>query len=185
MRAGFGRRDITPECSMAMAGFDRRNGTSSGTLDPLEVCVLALEDDLGQPFLMCVFDLLGTDSALCTHIRQAIADQAGIAPERIWVGATHTHSAPTGHFSAFTSYNQDYVNQLTVRAVSAAADALADRKEAHALAALAQATGVASLRNRGREGSEFPMPLPLISLGDAVLARISCHPTVLDEKNLL
>ena len=185
MRAGFGRRDITPECSMAMAGFDRRNGTSSGTLDPLEVCVLALEDDLGQPFLMCVFDLLGTDSALCTHIRQAIADQAGIAPERIWVGATHTHSAPTGHFSAFTSYNQDYVNLLTVRAVSAAADALADRKEAHALAALAQATGVASLRNRGREGSEFPMPLPLISLGDAVLARISCHPTVLDEKNLL
>jgi hypothetical protein len=54
---------------------------------------------------------------------------------------------------------------------------------------MAQATGVASLRNRGREGSEFPMPLPLVFLeggeGSLLLARISCHPTVLDERNLL
>ena len=184
MRAGFGRREITPDKSMHMAGFDRRKDPAVGTLDPLEVCVLALEDRQNTRFLMCVFDLLGTDSSLCTHIREAIASRLEIPRERIWVGATHTHSAPTGHFSGNQSYDETYVNRLTVQAVSAAAAALADLQETPAAAALAQATGVASLRNRGREGSEFPMPMPLFFLDRILLARISCHPTVLDEKNL-
>ena len=185
MMAGFGRRDITPSCSMNMAGFDRRKDPSIGTLDELEVQVLALVDDREMPFLMCIVDLLGTDSTLCTHIREHISGQLEIPPERIWVGATHTHSAPTGHFSGKASYNKDYVNHLTVQAVAAATEALADLKPAAATGAMAQSTGVASLRNRGREGSEFPMPLPLIFPGEHILARISCHPTVLDEKNLL
>ena len=189
MKVGFARRDITPDKSMGMAGFDRRKGTSAGTLDPLEVSALAFEDSHGKLFLMCVFDLLGTDSRLCTHIREAVTGRTGIVPERIWVGATHTHSAPTGHFSGNQSYDESYVNYLTIQAASAAAEALDHMHPASAAGASAQATGVASLRNRGREGSEFPMPLPLISLENSenspVLARISCHPTVLDEKNLL
>jgi hypothetical protein len=185
MKAGFGRRDITPHRSMNMAGFDRRKDPSTGTLDELEVQVLALADDREVPFLMCIFDLLGTDSTLCTQVRESISVHLEIPPERIWVGATHTHSAPTGHFSGNASYNKDYVNHLATQAVAAAAEALADLKPAAATGAMAQATGVASLRNRGREGSGFPMPLPLIFPGEHILARISCHPTVLDEKNLL
>ena len=184
MKSGFSRRDITPDKYMHMAGFDRRKDPSVGTLDPLEVCVLALTDQQDNPFLMCVFDLLGTDSALCSHIREAISSRCGIPRERIWVGATHTHSAPTGHFSGNQSYDENYVNHLTAQAVTAAADALADMQETTVAGALAQATGVASLRNRGREGSEFPMPMPLIFLENNILARISCHPTILDEKNL-
>ena len=184
MRAGFARRDITPDKSMHMAGFDRRKDPSTGTLDPLNVCVLALEDNQKNPFLMCAFDLLGTDSRLCSHIREAISSRMEIAPERIWVGATHTHSAPTGHFSGNQSYSETYVNRLTLQAVAAAAAALDAMQPVTAAGAMAQATGIASLRNRGREGSEFPMPLPLYFLGQTVLARISCHPTVLDEKNL-
>ena len=189
MKAGFGHRLITPAGSMHMAGFDRRKDPSTGTLDDLEVCVLALADAQENSFLMCYFDLLGTDSALCAHIRDTVASQLQIPAERIWVGATHTHSAPTGHFSGNQSYNKDYVNLLAAQAVSAAADALADLHPATAEGAVAHATGVASLRNRGREGSEFPMALPLFFLEgqkkSLALCRISCHPTVLDERNLL
>ena len=189
MKAGFARRNITPDRSMAMAGFDRRKGTSTGTLDPLDVCVLALEDQQGTPFLMCAFDLLGTDSRLCIRIREAVASRLNISPERIWVSATHTHSAPTGHFSGNQSYDEDYVNLLATQAAEAAAEAMAAATPVSIAGALTQATGIASLRNRGREGSEFPMPLPLIFLENGgkplSLARISCHPTVLDERNLL
>ena len=185
MRAGFARQTITPQKSMHMAGFDRRKAPSVGTLDGLEVCVLAMEGQLGFPFLMCVFDLLGTDSNLCTHIREAVASQLEIPAERIWVLATHTHSAPTGHFSGYQSYDGIYVDYLTEQAVSAAVQALENLQPAAVSTALAQVTGIASLRNRGREGSDFSMPLPLVFLGEHVLARISCHPTVLDEKNLL
>ena len=185
MRAGFARQTITPEKSMHMAGFDRRKDPSVGTLDELEVCVLALEGQLGFPFLMCVFDLLGTDSNLCSHVREAVASKLEIPMERIWVLATHTHSAPTGHFSGYQSYDVMYVDVLTEKAVSAAVQALDNLQPVTVSTALAQATGIASLRNRGREGSHFSMPLPLVFLGEHVLARISCHPTVLDEKNLL
>ena len=174
---------------MKMAGFDRRKDPSVGTLDSLEVCALAFMDQQNEPFLMCVFDLLGTDRQLCTHVREAVSARLEIAPERIWVGATHTHSAPTGHFSGNQSYDENYVNFLTAQAVSAATDAMGNLQSATAATALAQATGVASLRNKGREGSAFPMPLPIVLLetGEAslALARISCHPTVLDERNLL
>ena len=185
MRAGFARQTITPQKSMHMAGFDRRKDPSVGTLDELEVCVLALEGELGFPFVMCVFDLLGTDSTLCIHVRQAVASKLEIPAERIWVLATHTHSAPTGHFSEYQSYDVMYVDYLTKQAVSAAAQALKNLQQVSVSTALTRATDIASLRNRGREGSHFPMPLPLIFLGDHVLARITCHPTVLDEKNLL
>ena len=189
MKAGFARRDITPEYSMKMAGFDRRKDPSIGTLDPLEVCVLVFADQQSKPFVMCVFDLLGTDRQLCTHIQKSVSARLEIAPERIWVGATHTHSAPTGHFSGNQSYAENYVNFLTAQAVSAATDAMGNLQSATAATALAQATGVASLRNKGREGSAFPMPLPIVLLetseASLALARISCHPTVLDERNLL
>ena len=188
MKIGFGRRDITPKNSVHMAGFDRRKDPSTGTLDPLDVCVLALVDGQNAPFLMCVFDLLGTDSALCTHIREAIASHLQIAPERIWVGATHTHSAPTGHFSGNASYDESYVAILTRQAVAAAEEAMANLRPASAAGTAAEAIGVASLRNKGREGSAFPMPMPLVFLENeedpTMLARISCHPTVLDERNL-
>ena len=185
MRAGFARQTITPGKSLHKAGFDRRKDPSVGTLDELEVCVLALEGQLGFPFLMCVFDLLGTDSNLCSHVREAVASKLEIPMERIWVLATHTHSAPTGHFYGYQSYDVMYVDDLTEQAVSAAVQALDNLQTVAVSTALAEATGIASLRNRGREGSHFSMPLPLVFLGEHVLARISCHPTVLDEKNLL
>ena len=147
--------------------------------------MLALEGQLGFPFLMCVFDLLGTDSNLCSHVREAVASKLEIPMERIWVLATHTHSAPTGHFYGYQSYDVMYVDDLTEQAVSAAVQALDNLQPVTVSTALAQVTGIASLRNRGREGSHFSMPLPLVFLGEHVLARISCHPTVLDEKNLL
>ena len=189
MKAGFARRNITPNRSMKMAGFDRRKDPSTGTLDPLDVCVLAFADQNDESFVMCVFDLLGTDRQLCAHVREAVSAQLSIPIERIWVSATHTHSAPTGHFSGNQSYDETYVAYLTAQAVSAAAEALESLQPATAATALTHATGVASLRNKGREGSEFPMPLPLIFLKNqekpTVLARLSCHPTVLDERNLL
>ena len=189
MRAGFGRCNITPDKSMGMAGFDRRKDPSNGTLDPLDVCVLAFEDTKGAHFVMCVFDLLGTDSTLCVRVKEAVSARLGIDPVRIWVGATHTHSAPTGHFSGGQTYTEDYVNFLIAQAAAAAEAAVDDLQPVTPASALTQVTGVASLRNRGREGSEFPMSLPLVFLegreAPPVLTRISCHPTVLDEKNLL
>ena len=104
MKAGFARREIIPEASVPMAGFDARKQSSLGVLDTLYVSVLAL-DDGREPFLFCSFDLLGAERRLCELFYREMSRRLGLRPERIWVSATHTHSAPSTVFSNADRYD--------------------------------------------------------------------------------
>lgn len=187
MRAGFARNEITPQKPMLMAGFDRRKEPSVGTLDALYVSVLAMEDAKNQKFLLCSFDLLGTDRQLCEQVRASITAATGVEDGRIWVCATHTHSAPSHIYSGGATYDPEYVGFLVATAASTAKAALSDLQDAKASLARTHAVGVSSLRNKGREGAEYPMPLYVTKLQRAddslAFCIFTCHPTVLDEKN--
>ncbi len=189
MRAGFAKHDITPREPRLMAGFDRRTEPSVGILDELYVSVLAMEDDKGAAFLLCSFDLLGVDRQLCEQVRAAITSATGVEDSRIWVCATHTHSAPSHIFSTGSSYDAEFTEGFVQKAAKTAVEALADLREAAPQIAKTHAVGVSSLRNQGREGAEYPMPLYVTKLqrADDALAFcvFTCHPTVLDEKNRL
>lgn len=188
MRAGFARREITPAYSTPMAGFDRRTSPSTGTLDPLYVSVLAVDDGAGV-FLLCSFDLLGVDNALCAAVRARAEEKFGIPQSRIISGATHTHSAPGVHFAGRASHDSAYTARLIGETMAAAEEALADLRDCTLTFTGTSVTGVASRRNRGREGAQFPMPLLVFRFRrpDDVLTlcRFACHSTVLDEKNTL
>lgn len=187
MRAGFAKNVITPTYSMPMAGFDRRVGTSCGTLDELYVRVLALEDGEKKPFLFCVFDVLGVDSTLCRQARAELEKTTGVLQERIWVSSTHTHSGPSGIFAGGKTYDENYVARLLQICGQTGRQAVEDLAPATMTVATGTVTGVASRRNQGRSGAEFPMPLLLTRLArdgnDLRLVKFICHPTVLDEKN--
>ena len=189
MIAGFGRADITPNKPMLMAGFDRRKDPSTGILDPLYVSVLLLKDEQDQPFVFCSFDVLGVDSQLCEQVRTVIAKVVKMDSKRIWVSSTHTHSAPSHIFSTAASYDPAFVAGLLVKVEEAAKLAIADLAPYAPYIAETNAVGVASLRNQGREGADFPMPVYVTKLcrkDDSLsFALFACHPTVLDEKNTL
>ena len=189
MRAGFGRAEITPNKPMKMAGFDRRKDPSSGVLDELYVSVLLLQDEQEASFAFCSFDVLGVDSRLCGQVREVLSATLSIPPERIWVSSTHTHSAPSHIFSGMESYNPEYVTFILDRTREAGKLALADLAPYAPYVAQTHAVGVASLRNQGREGADFPMPVHVTKLcrkDDSLsFCLFACHPTVLDEKNTL
>lgn len=189
MKAGFSQEPITPGYSMPMAGFDRRKDPSSGEWEPLYVRVLAMEDPQHQRFLLCAFDLLGTDHALCKSLKKQLSQQFSLPPQWIWILATHTHSAPSGHFSGKASYDADFVQKLHTACLTAAQRALQALSDAQVQWGWGTCTGVASPRTRTSDGGSYPMPLLVNKLrigGKTVdLLRISCHPTVLDEKNTL
>lgn len=172
---------------MPMAGFDRRKDPSDGILDELFVSVLALEDGEGKCFLACSFDLLGVDSQLCAKVRDAVCGACPVTEDRIWVSSTHTHSGPSGIYHGGATYDADYVAHVCAQAAVAATAALADLAEATPQFAKTHAVGVSSLRNMGREGAEFPMPLYITRFDRATdtlaFCIFVCHPTVLDEKN--
>ena len=184
LKAGFAQRDITPQKAMTLAGFDRRTLPAEGVLDPLYVSVLALQADEDVPFLICSFDLLGVDRVLCEKVRQALP----LPPERVWVCATHTHSAPRGAFSGGVSQDDAYIDWIANRCKAAALAALEDLSPAQASWAEGKTQGVASLRDVPREQADFAMPLLGLRLErerDRIQwLRFQCHPTVLDERNL-
>ena len=189
MKAGFARREIIPEASVPMAGFDARKQSSLGVLDTLYVSVLAL-DDGREPFLFCSFDLLGAERRLCELFYREMSRRLGLRPERIWVSATHTHSAPSTVFSNADRYDGAYVRAVADATVCAAAEALSRLETVNCFFKTAEAAGVASVRNRGAENAAFLMPVWALRFvrpdgEDCILCRIVCHPTVLDEKNRL
>ncbi|MBQ4578295.1 MAG: hypothetical protein IJA84_04450 [Clostridia bacterium] len=172
---------------MTLAGFDRRTAPAAGALEDLFVSVLALEDDSGRRFLLCSFDLLGTDRALCCRVREALS--AAVPPQRIWVCATHTHSAPRGAFSGGVSEDSAYLSHIVNACKAAAEAALAGLVPVSALWGEGAVPGVASLRDVPREQADFSMPLRVLRLqADGFtlpIVRFACHPTVLSEDNLL
>ena len=186
MKAGFARRVITPGTPMTLAGFDRRTAPAEGALEDLYVSVLALEDAGGGRFLLCSFDLLGTDRALCKAVREALFPV--LPPERIWVCATHTHSAPRGAFSGGISQDDAYISSIVNACKAAAFTALENLSPVSALYGEGEVGGVASLRDVPREQAAFQMPLRILKLEghgySLPMVRFACHPTVLSENNL-
>ena len=174
---------------MPMAGFDRRTGMSTGTLDELYVSALALTPDEGEPFVLCSFDLLGTDLALCRDVRAAVSSRLGIPDGRVWAGATHTHSGPSGIFRGRDNYCAEYCELLCARSSEAAERALRASAGVSVRTGVSSVPGVASLRDRAREQSRCDMPLLVTEFTGPgrriLLCRFSCHPTVLDERNTL
>ncbi len=189
MKAGFSRVEITPDFSAAMAGFDRRTAPSVGVLDPLYVSVLALEDASGERFLFCSYDVLGVERSLCDSLRRELAGNLTVSPDRIWVCATHTHSAPSCVFSYSKHYDENYIAQLHRKTVAAAENAIQQLQQAQMAAGVSGVSGVSSRRNQGRAGADFAMPLLKVQFTteqqQITICGFRCHPTILDEKNLL
>ena len=187
MKAGFARRPITPDNPMPLAGFDRRTAPAAGALEDLYVSVLVLEDESGGRFLLCAFDLLGVDRALCRRVREALSP--ALPALRVWVCATHTHSAPRGAFSGGVSQDDGYIDRLVDGCRAAAEQALAALSPVSARYGEGKVAEVASLRDAPREDAAFAMPLRVLTLqGEHFtlpVIRFACHPTVLSEDNLL
>ncbi len=185
MKAAIAKRVITPSIAMRMAGFDRRTTPAIGKLDDLYVSVLALESDKQQHFLLCSFDLLGVDRTLCKRIREALP----LPSEQVWICATHTHSAPAGAFSGGVSQNDEYIRFLVCACRDAADEALSSLAPVSVYHRETTTDHIASFRDRPRDNSACKMPLKSFvfqgSDKEINFTHFCCHPTVLNEGNLL
>lgn len=189
MKAGFSRRNITPEKQMPMSGYDRRHGPSAGVLDPLYVSVLVLGNTAPE-LVLCSFDLLGTDWAFCTELEERIEKKLMIPRESVVVCATHTHSGPSGIFKNRGNYDREYAGFLLDRGLAAAGEALNDFADAGMFFIPLSVKGVAAPRDIGYGGAGgYEMKADMLLFkrraGGILLCTFACHPTVLDEKNFL
>lgn len=129
-RVGYGRVDITPyEESVPLAGYGNTSTRmSDGCADRLYITCVAFSDTQDETVLMYTVDLASI-SAVAEDLREAISEGTGISVDRIFVAATHTHSAPDLGNTNELSITR-YRTRLEEWAVMAGNTALSDRAPA-------------------------------------------------------
>lgn len=122
LKAGFGRVNITPDYPVTMGGYSGR--VSSDYRDYQYVTCIAVTDG-NETVLMYTLDLININAGtLPEEFRVAITNATGILPDRIFMGATHTHSA--GSLTSNDTNNKQYKQEVIAAAAKAGQEALAD-----------------------------------------------------------
>jgi len=126
--AGIASRDITPEGSVYLAGYER-NRTSKGVHDTLSVRCLALSNGKTSVGIVSL-DLIGMLGSDVMAIKKGIV---ALRPKHIVVSFTHTHSGPdtTGLWGKWLSRgrNERYIEKIIDNAADCLHDAWFSQEE--------------------------------------------------------
>lgn len=144
--AGFARVNITPEEPMPMGGYS--NATRrlhQNVLDDLYVTAIALTDAQNETILLMNWDGVRSYTQTQEAVRTLITQETGIPEEHIFLGCTHTHSAP--EMSNSHEATQRYNAFVIEKAVLCAQQAMADRRPANMSAGTIEAEGLNFVRH--------------------------------------
>ena len=118
--AGYGRMCINPNEPAGMAGYgDEETRKSGAVLDDIYATCIALQDG-DTTLLVYTIDVCGLSDTHMEAIRAAVTAYTGIPGENIYLGATHTHSAPS------MDGNEEWKTQLHAACSIAGKTAIAD-----------------------------------------------------------
>jgi len=91
-KAGTAAVVITPKDGTPMAGYYSMRA-ADGVLDDLHAKAIVVEQD-GAKAAFVALDLITVTRPIVVAARKLIAEQTGIAPERVMISATHSHTGP-------------------------------------------------------------------------------------------
>lgn len=114
MRAGFGKRDITPWKGVDLAGFGRLDRENRGVHDPVFATALAIEEK-GKKVLIVACDIIGFGYEGDRKIKETLGDMFGYEEDEILLNASHTHSGPQtleNMLPTLGSYNEEYMDEF-------------------------------------------------------------------------
>lgn len=123
LQVGYAKVDITPDYVIGLGGYSNsETRKSEGVAMPIYTTCIALRDG-DETILLFTIDKCGIPRIVCQLIREGVCPATGIPEEKVFIGATHSHSAPD-----FTrdEPGQRYKQEFVAAAVKAAQEALAD-----------------------------------------------------------
>ncbi len=132
IKLGYARADITPTESVPLAGFGNSSiRMHTNVMDPLYATCLAFTDEDGETALIYTLDLCHIGKAFVGHIQDALCAATGVSADRVLCSCTHNHSSPDLNNEEQASIPR-YIEYLKEQMITAARQALADRKPASA-----------------------------------------------------
>ena len=94
LQAGYGRENITPDFPVGMGGYSDSETRKSGVvLDYIYTTCVAFKDG-DTTILVYTVDVCGLSDTVMEQMRNHISNVTDVPNENIFIGATHTHSAP-------------------------------------------------------------------------------------------
>jgi neutral ceramidase len=101
LRAGFGKRDITPPPGVGLSSFSIDSRQAVGFRQRLFARAIVLEDRKGERLALVVVDLGEVSLLLHREVaHRVLRAGTGIGADRLLLSATHTHSGPGNYFAA-------------------------------------------------------------------------------------
>jgi len=206
--AGFAKADITPRQSMWLAGYAARTKPSEGTIHPLWLKVLALQDARGRKAVFLASDLLGLPQPIAETIHKEVNRRYGLKRSQLMLTSSHTHSGPVLEGTLTSCYPLTENDLQPIREYSRSLEKTAVETIGTALSSLQPVllktghgeTGFAANRRNNKEQDvprrlEAGLPLagpsdhtvPVLALEDesgktaGVVFGYACHNTTLDS----
>ncbi len=192
--AGAARTLMDPPLGVPMMGYGARTGRAEGRNDPLYARALYVAgDDPHAQMLWVQLDVCLMAPVQAADVRRRVVERTGVAPDRVLVACTHTHSGPeTGLGQILAGVDPpEWVEPLLEAAVDAAVRSHAAAEPAR----LGVGRGEAHIgRNRRRSGGSLDPSVVVVRVDAAdragapplaVLYLHGCHPTVLGHDNLV
>lgn len=186
--------DITPSLdkTVYMAGFGQ-NRKAREILHPLSAGILYIKDQQGGEICLVTMDLIGFFKPNVDAIRDRV--KGVIAPQRVWVCSTHSHSGPDtmglwgkaiAGFPVKSGVDRDYIQTLTSKVAEGIMLAVS-KAEPATLSTVTFETPPEWVRNDRKGGGAYRRTLALVARsGDripAVLVNFAAHPETLWDKN--
>lgn len=193
LRAGWARVSLKLPARYPMTGYIARQGSSRGTLDPLYVRVLVLEQGPVRAAIL-VIDLLLVSATWAAGLRKLIALSIHTSAEHVIVAATHTHSGPLVDTSPFRlspsppdERAEKLMKTLGRQCLKATAEAHSTLRKVSVSHLHCPIHGLATDRTRHNRNPVQWMHLVRFDTPDAsaLLGVLPCHPTVLGAGNEL
>ncbi len=190
---GVASIDVTPDYPIRLTGYAVRKTESQGVAQHLFAKALAIGSDREKPALLITVDNCGVPGAVRDELVARLHKQRRVAPERVALCSTHTHSGPWLKGFAPNIFGgpipadeqarvERYTRELTDALETVAVRALDDRRPARLTRGLTQASFAT---NRRTKGGPVDHDLPVLVVTDpegkvrALFASYACHCTTL------
>ena len=195
-KAGVASVDITPDRSLWMAGFARRNQPSQGVALPLHGKALALRSAAGPPAVLVTVDLLGVTARSTTLIAREAQRRFGIPRANLLFNASHTHCGPVVDEQLAVAYDlsaeqwdaiRAYTARLESQLVTLIGEAVARLRPARVSYGVGAAQFAANRRVKFTPDGPVDRSVPVLRVdaGDgatmAVAFGYACHNTTLQD----
>ncbi len=195
LRAGFAKKEITPNKPVPLGGYSARKGKpSEGVHDPIYARALVLDDGESRLALV-VLDLIGIDRRCREAVLRALKGKVDLRADQLMMSATHTHSGSGGlardvhWWIAMGVYDDKLFRETAAATAQAVLDAFAALRPARLGVKLDTLDGFN--RNRRVDNGPRDTDFTLLRVDGAdgapmgVLVNYAAHPTILGSDDML